>query len=340
VVKFTYLGDLDLDGTVGFSDYLTLLGNFGTSGAFYVQGDVDYDGGVGFSDYLTLLGNFGFSGLADGGLAPSAFTAVPEPSVASVIPAALLAARRRRKAFTLVELLVVVGIVGVLVGILLPALAAASTSARRVACLSNLRQLSVAAHAYTANHNGRFPIAYFQSPGPPTVSYNWDFTTVRAGPGAAPTILPGLLWEGQQAPAVQQCPAFDGRSATAADPYTGYNYNTSYIGHGQHEAIPQPARITEVRRASHTALFGDGQWAGGANKFMRAPWENPGDAGFLGRSAGTQGFRHGNATCIAFVDGHADIHRDRHVSTYEYEAASIAPGTGFLSADNSLYDLE
>ena len=37
--------------------------------------------------------------------------------------------------------------------------------------------------------------------------------------------------------AVHQCPSFDGRSNTLADPFTGYNYNVSYIGHGDLEAV-------------------------------------------------------------------------------------------------------
>src|SRR6187431_616888 len=66
-------------------------------------------------------------------------------------------ASRRQTAFTLVELLVVIGIIGLLVSILLPALNRARESANRVKCMSNMKQLMTAALLFANEHKGSLP---------------------------------------------------------------------------------------------------------------------------------------------------------------------------------------
>jgi prepilin-type N-terminal cleavage/methylation domain-containing protein/prepilin-type processing-associated H-X9-DG protein len=86
----------------------------------------------------------------------------------------------KQKGFSLVELLVVIGIIALLVGILLPTLRKARESAQVAACLSNLRQIGMAFHMYANENDGWLP-----SPG-----YNRDF---RLAPGALALSWPERL---------------------------------------------------------------------------------------------------------------------------------------------------
>src|SRR4051812_32524115 len=73
---------------------------------------------------------------------------------------------RRHRGFTLVELLVVIGVISLLIAILLPALNAARRQAQRVQCLSNIRQVDLWLMFYRNDNNRHMLPPYYQgSPG-------------------------------------------------------------------------------------------------------------------------------------------------------------------------------
>ncbi len=242
---------------------------------------------------------------------------------------------RGRYAFTLVEMLVVMGVMSVLAMVTSGAITSAREAAAQSKCASNLRMMATAAIAYADEHHGEFPWGARNANGE---SVCWDFITAKDG-----TVRPGEMWSGYGLNSVMQCPSYlDGNSNWKNNPYTGYNYNCSFIGKVQGDSGKRktPARLSQIQSPARTALFGDGQYSGGANKFMRAPKRDVAHDGSNKslRLAGTQGFRHRGKTNMAFCDGHVEA----LVQPYDYggKEGFSAPDCGFISADNALYSLE
>jgi prepilin-type N-terminal cleavage/methylation domain-containing protein/prepilin-type processing-associated H-X9-DG protein len=236
-----------------------------------------------------------------------------------------------RRGFTLVELLVVMAILLLLGSITVPIVGGALEKGQGTQCRANLRAIGQAILLYTAQNEGRFPPALVSGGG---VEQGWDFFI--EGSGDTAKIEPGWIWRDYGADQILQCPSYRGSSNWRGEPHTGYNYNSSFLGGMRIEMrgrvvrdVPS-ANLTHVADPANTAMVGDGEYAQGANKFMRSPLPGNLDPDFSARDAGSQGFRHAGKTHAVMADGHVR----------SFPAPEPRSKTGFLGPDNRYYDLE
>ena len=226
-------------------------------------------------------------------------------------PGARVSTSSRPAAFTLVELLVVIGIIALLIGILVPVIARAREQARVVQCASNIRQIYHAMVMYANEHKGTLP----NPVGHP--ANNKPFSAIWVPRWGEYDWERGTLWPYiPGGPRARQelflCPS-DGEPRYASimmglplpDPDTSrnfsYNFNTHLIVRGFSWGNVWGMKMTEIRKPWHKILIYE----------MRSPGSTQGGPATFDPSVGEivvlLSTRHNGRANEGFADGHVEV---------------------------------
>ncbi len=276
---------------------------------------------------------------------------------------------RSRRAFSLIEVMVVVAIIAMLTSVLLPTLSGARGAARAAACGSNLRQITTCLHAYAGDFKG------LCAPGAPDFLSNlrrWHGS--RARPSDAFASAGGSLsvYLGSDSGIVRECPTFAPVLADLAAQRLGferscggYGYNNAFVGvvrardaGGCFQLVTDRSGSALSRFASpgSTIVFADAaiESSQGRAGVVEYSFVEPRFWADVARGDGARPdpslhFRHGarngrpGTASAAYLDGHVSP----ETRTFEYSSGVYGPPaqpplTGWTgsSDDNALFDYE
>jgi prepilin-type N-terminal cleavage/methylation domain-containing protein/prepilin-type processing-associated H-X9-DG protein len=218
--------------------------------------------------------------------------------------------RRKAHAFTLVELLVVIGIIALLIAILLPALQKARDQANGLACKSNMRQLTMGWTAYAQANRGWLVYGATDAPDPRDAAFNPPGTVPWCQTGSTEqSIKDGAIYPYINAVAVYHCPS---------DTVNLRSFSINAFLNGEYgfwEAHPTAVKrrlykIAEMKHASEFFVFAEEFDPRGFNK--NSFWVEPTGDTFVD----CPGFFHKGMT-ISFADGHVEFFPYGDQRTYQ-----------------------
>ena len=207
-------------------------------------------------------------------------------------------AARFARAFTIIELLIVIAIIGILAGLLLPALSYARGQAHSAACKSNLRQLGIALSMYAATHDGRFMPVHNDE-----LSYWFGTRTTSDRSDPASRVFDrtkGYLYPYLKVTrAVEQCPGFDTRTRFDGK-LVGYAYNFMYLN-------PTVMAGTVRRPSSLIVLVDSGRISDGNPAIYYTPAGSVEENYYLEAYIFPRiHFRHNGGANVLFADWHVE----------------------------------
>lgn len=223
---------------------------------------------------------------------------------------------RPRRGFTLVELLIVVGIIAVLISLLLPSLHRAREGARQAVCMSNLRQLGVGMYSYASENEHYFP---FRGDVWEILSEDWIHwqSTRRLRESALAPHVGGLKAGSAD---VLRCPSDDTqqrpRVLALNEPYRFSYTMNGLLSSRPYRNTNRPFRVTQIARPAEMILLAeedarsadDGHWHpeivnGQLENFLATRHDlNRNNTGTDGTGRRRDASARGN---VAFADGHA-----------------------------------
>ena len=222
--------------------------------------------------------------------------------------------RPRPRAFTIIELLVVIGLIALLIAILLPSLNTVHHSSGRTRCATNLRQIGQAIQMYANDNNGDFPRTVFDGIGGPPTEYTSPlapnpFLAGRPGPNDVTAVLFLLVRTQDITPEVFICPStesepwdFGGRTAKTTSNFPGRQFLTySYTNPYATPAAEKAGFKLSYKLSSDFAIAAD-MSPGGAGATAAAP-TSP-----RAVMAGANSPNHnGDGQDVLYADGHVEF---------------------------------